>query len=466
MKKLLTVTIIPILLLFQLSSADTWYVSPDGGGDGSSETSPLGSLSSAQNGLSPGDTLILLDGEYLEPLDITKLGSEGQPITIMAQNVGKAFINGSGSHIPVSAWQKSWINLDGLRAGNSSEHVYHILYCDNFVITRCAGFDAGGALDPDANFHIFEIAYSTDFLCEDVWGWGTGRYSFVYYGCSRCHIRRGVFKPGLYCRCPHAGLAIYCTDSSLVENVIVFNCRVDPASGYGGTEPWKLITGGFVCEGHDCPDNKSSRGNRLYGCIGIDNGEHWDVTPRSQPAGCFIWNEFQGEFEDWVLWKNPDKAFAEFTEPGVSILPARSLEGDPDNVISNTGPGILDRYVDGELTDISLWPWPYEEIIREDFGMEETVTEYVRSQLDPFIVLPNTGVIEGAGHHPRPILPGADDLPGQPVRIYSVNGRLIMSTEKYFIGKISEYKTSTLPCGVYIVRIGKQSIKYVINIIR
>jgi hypothetical protein len=202
-----------------------------------------------------------------------------------------------------------------------------------------------------------------------------------------------VFRPGLYRRCPHAGLAAYCSDHTLVENVIVFEARVDPASGYGGTADWQLITGGFVCEGHDCPNAKSSGNNRMYGCIGIDNGEHWSVTPRSQPAGCFIWNEYGGEFEDWVLWKNPDKAFAAFTDSSTRVMPLRSLEGDPANVVKNTGPQILTQYVDGALTVSPLWPWPYEDIIKADMGMSETITEYVRRQLAPYIAIPQTGIL-------------------------------------------------------------------------
>jgi len=87
-----------------------------------------------------------------------------------------------------------------------------------------------------------------------------------------------------------------------------------------------------------------------------------------------------------------DKAFADFTH--TSTMPARSLEGDPDNVIKNTNPNILKRYVDGQLTDIDLWPWPYEDIIRQDMGMSQTITEYVREQLDPFIIIPETDINE------------------------------------------------------------------------
>jgi hypothetical protein len=289
-----TILFLSLIFVIQTAFPGTYYMSPNGTGDGSSAGSPVGTFSAGMGLVSAGDTLVLLDGEYTQSLNVSKSGARDAHIVIKAGNVGGAFINGENVRIPITIWQKSWIHFDGIKAGNSNEHVYHLLYADHLKITRCAGFNAGGAKDPDANFHIFEIAYSDSAFAEDIWGWGTGRYTCTFYGCSNSHIRRGLFRPGLYSRCPHAGLAIYCTDHTLTENVIVFESRVDPTSTYGGTEPWKLITGGFVCEGHDCPNTKSSKDNRHYGCIAIDNGEHWDVTPRSQPAGCFVWNEFQG----------------------------------------------------------------------------------------------------------------------------------------------------------------------------
>jgi hypothetical protein len=385
-----TILFLSLIFVIQTAFPGTYYMSPNGTGDGSSAGSPVGTFSAGMGLVSAGDTLVLLDGEYTQSLNVSKSGARDAHIVIKAGNVGGAFINGENVRIPITIWQKSWIHFDGIKAGNSNEHVYHLLYADHLKITRCAGFNAGGAKDPDANFHIFEIAYSDSAFAEDIWGWGTGRYTCTFYGCSNSHIRRGLFRPGLYSRCPHAGLAIYCTDHTLTENVIVFESRVDPTSTYGGTEPWKLITGGFVCEGHDCPNTKSSKDNRHYGCIAIDNGEHWDVTPRSQPAGCFVWNEFQGEFQDWVLWKNADKGFANFTD--TFVAPTRCLEGDPSNIVSNTNPNILKRYEDGIITNQDLWPWPYEDIIKTDMGMSETITEYVRRQLDPYIVIPQASV--------------------------------------------------------------------------
>lgn len=74
----------------------------------------------------------------------------------------------------------------------------------------------------------------------------SGRYSFLYYGVSHGILRRSVFRPGYYYRCPHAGVAIYCTDHTITENVIVFNARVDPNSDFEAPQPWKLLVSGFV----------------------------------------------------------------------------------------------------------------------------------------------------------------------------------------------------------------------------
>lgn len=150
------------------------------------------------------------------------------------KNVGKAFINGEGVRQPVHIYNQSYIHIDGLKTGNSVDYVYQISDCHHITITRCSGFNAGGAETDDANYHIFTIAYSTYVHSEDVWAWGTGRYSFIYYGCSYCSIRRAVLRPGLYRRVPHAGLAVYCSDHTISENVIAFGARTDHASLWGG----------------------------------------------------------------------------------------------------------------------------------------------------------------------------------------------------------------------------------------
>lgn len=148
------------------------------------------------------------------------------------------------------------------------------------------------------------------------------------------------------------------------------------------------MTSGFVCEGHDCINNKRSRDNKHFGCIAIDNGEEISEWPDSNPAGCFIWNEYQGSFEDMVVWKNAEAGFGFYNNQYANTMPTRSLEGKPQDIQKNTGPKILKRYVNGQLTDEDLWPWPYEELIKADLGMSETITEYIKRQLAPYIEIP------------------------------------------------------------------------------
>ena len=66
-----------LLAAFALAAAATRYVAPGGTGLGGSEDSPLGSFVTAIDGVGPGDTIVLLDGEYRETLNLSKSGTPG-----------------------------------------------------------------------------------------------------------------------------------------------------------------------------------------------------------------------------------------------------------------------------------------------------------------------------------------------------------------------------------------------------
>lgn len=138
----LTMKILAVIFAFLAilagSYAETIYASPSGGGNGNSAASPQ-TVSQAMSRLDPGDKLILLDGEYHETLDVSRSGAPGQYITIRAQNVGGAYFNGDGVRIPVIVYDRDYVHLDGIRAGNSHQHVYNVLYSDHIKITRCSG---------------------------------------------------------------------------------------------------------------------------------------------------------------------------------------------------------------------------------------------------------------------------------------------------------------------------------------
>jgi hypothetical protein len=410
MKRTSSVFLILIMLVIS-GHAKTIYVSPDGTGDGSSRSTPAASFSWAVPRLNPGDTLLLLDGEYHQRLVLEHVsGTLVKPITIRADNVCGAFINAEQSRDhAVLINHCSYINIDGIKAGNSTHGTWDINWCDHLRLTRCLGFNAGYHVARDDgvvqntyadNCHIFGIAYSHYITAVDIWAWGSGRYAFVYFQCTNSVVRRGVFRPvdpeiGYgYDRCPHSGFNLYDCDNCRAENCIAFETRVHPQSTHNEGNPWGLVQGGMVFDDHTTPSGY----NYIYGCFDLDNGQWRSEVPRSNSA-VHLMSKWSGEFEDVVIWNNAHDYGIIRNTSGVTRLPERALIGSPSNTRQNT---IVDynmnhRYINGVLTDFPLWPWPHEDIIKAEFGMDETMTEYVTRNLENYMVIDSGEFIPASG---------------------------------------------------------------------
>jgi hypothetical protein len=149
-------------------------------------------------------------------------------------------------------------------------------------------------------------------------------------------------------------------------------------------DPWGLVMGGMVFDDHTDPAGY----NYVLGCFDLDNGNPRDEIPRSNPA-VHLMSKWSGKLEDVVIWKNAlSYGIVKNTSSKVD-LPNRALIGSPSNIKQNNikNENLNNRYVNGKLTDIPLWPWPYEDIIKEQMGMDETMTEYVSRMVAPFIIL-------------------------------------------------------------------------------
>lgn len=376
------------------------YVAPEGNGDGTRENSPMGSLTKAVKLLNPGDTLILLDGEYTEPLRLRNVkGTEEERITIKAKNICKAFINGKVKlQYAVEVEDCEYLTFDGIKAGNTLHSVWKIRNNNNLILKRCAGFNAGYLVSQDGHYegsykdncHIFGISESDNILAEDIWAWGTGRYNFVYYKCTNSVLRRGVFRPtntelGFgYDRGPHSGFNLYDCDNSIAENCIAFECRFHPESDQAAGNRWGLVMGGMVFDDHTLPSGY----NYVLGCFDLDNGNSREEAPRAN-AAVHLMSKWSGKLEDVVIWKNARSYGIVKNTSGKVDLPTRALIGSPSEIKQNTidDSKLNYRYVNGKLTDVPLWPWPYEDIIKEQMKMDETMTEYVSRMVSPYIKL-------------------------------------------------------------------------------
>lgn len=103
-----------------LSSDTNYYVSPTGSDSADGSTSnPVKSVNKAFSLASPGDTIILRQGEYTEKVVIQKSGTANNPITLKAAQGERVVLNLSNTTSPVIKVTGSYITLDGLEVKNS-----------------------------------------------------------------------------------------------------------------------------------------------------------------------------------------------------------------------------------------------------------------------------------------------------------------------------------------------------------
>jgi hypothetical protein len=136
-------------------STCTHYVSPTGddANNGSSPSTPFGSIMKGVNSITAGDVLCVRDGVYYEAISISQSGSPSQPITIMAFPGetpiidGRAGLQGVNTGLPKCNNGCSGSQLAKIDPISGKGHVWpglvnitgsHIVF-DGFEITRSMG---------------------------------------------------------------------------------------------------------------------------------------------------------------------------------------------------------------------------------------------------------------------------------------------------------------------------------------
>ena len=159
--------------LVSAAVACSYYASPNGGGNGLSQSSPF-KIANFWKVASPGKTLCLLDGVYSDAIKPPQNlnGTASARITVRALNDGKVRINGGGVRTPVSLANNDYFVLEGFDVHNSSGSVVHISSgADHNVVRRVCAWDAAD----NTNTVVWAVHYNTGNLLEDVCGFGSGR---------------------------------------------------------------------------------------------------------------------------------------------------------------------------------------------------------------------------------------------------------------------------------------------------
>lgn len=406
-------TVIIALILadgaISVAMACNYYASPNGGGNGSSPSSPF-RISQFWAVARPGTTLCLLDGEYTGSSSMIKppqnlRGTSSGRITIKALNDGKATIDGQYSNMPVNLISNDYFVLEGFNAHSSSGTVINLYNSNNNIIRRVAGWDAA-----DKNTNIFGIHNGSHNLLEDVAGWGIARKIFsASQGGNFTTIRRAW---GRWEGSHVVGPKMTYTLAYNNYNVICENC-IGTWSGERMKETYALLNAGTgqIWTGVGAGTYSDYRVNQAYSIFAMDRMDG-DKNSKSKLLGSIAYvlasDRFQAgravfvtrlssfQIENTVVYIQPGshtdkKTFGLFSSSAEQNLIARNItsiggagtqilpewQGDNraqgasvssvPNIFSSSGNGtrVCHRYKDGVLTNEPLWPWPMNQRILE-----------------------------------------------------------------------------------------------------
>ncbi len=396
--------------------AATYYIGPDGndGQSGENESSAWATFARAWQSLVPGDTLIVMDGLYQQNIEPTGAdGSAEQPITIRAQHDGQAIIDGGFTSIPVYLY-RNYYTLEGLVARNGQHAVYFISGSNN-TLRRVSGYNATA----DDNSDIFAVYDSHNNLIEDCVAAGMGRKMVMIYRGSHNIVRRcftdwRAWDGRNWCDDWPWGdnLQVYNSDYNIIENSI----------GYGSVPVWSIAIQA------NAPD-VSAIGNQVLGSISIYAGMNHDGTvkvwpsERPQPTECtqmrsFDWPSQRAGFALYGNGRIEDNLFRDIFawgsaglgltvildgQHGNNIVDHATLlnngldnrphwggsgaevrpeelylfDGFTNNWVEaydewGAGARLDYRYVNGQLTNEALWPWPMETRVQTELGLSPT----------------------------------------------------------------------------------------------
>lgn len=412
-------TLLPLFLLLFLwpkpVAAATYYIGPSGSDQHSGRTpvTAWATFVHAWAKLQPGDTLLIMDGVYTEAIEPQTNGLPNLPITIRAQHDGQVTIDGQDQRIPVYLYRDYYI-IEGIIARNGNHTVYFVSGSYN-TLRRVSGYDA----NLDVNSDIFAVFDSHDNLIEDCIAAGVGRKMVMIYQGSHNTIRRCFadwqrWDGRQWCDDWPWGdnLQIYNSDYNIIENSI----------GYGSVPVWSIAVQANKLE-------VSAIGNQVLGSIAIDAGMHhdgsakrWPVV-RPGPTKCeqlrdFAWPSQRAGVALYGNGRIEDNLFRDLLVYGsaglglTAILDGQHQNNRVDHVTlfnngrdnpsqwggtgaevraeelalwsgftaswvegqaeMGEGARLTHRYINGQLTDEPLWPWPMEARVQAELGLSPT----------------------------------------------------------------------------------------------
>jgi hypothetical protein len=241
------------------------YVSPTGSdtADGSADH-PWATIGYADSAVSPGDTVVVLDGKYLGDITLTSSGSSGRPITYVAQHKWQAKLVGSmsgaqtavvrvsGSYIVIRDFDITGTDANGIVLAYSGRTANFNQAIGNYVhdiVTPCDS-NRGSALNSGGGDNYSGITH-IDFIGNLV------SNVTPEHGCPADHAAVGIYEAvpfGVVTNnvVLNAGYGIQCwhaaSNETIVDNILVNNSRGIIVGA--GDAPGEIINDNTVVQGN------------------------------------------------------------------------------------------------------------------------------------------------------------------------------------------------------------------------
>ena len=388
-----------------------YYMSPTGSGTECSLANPCGTFVNAFNAMSGGDTLIVMNGtytqnfgewEYVNGIDVSTSnppsGTASNPTIIRAENNGWVKIFGSDMDMFLDA---SFVEVEGFSFISNSGGIGRIIGNNNTI--RATSFQGNDVANEDTLMSIL----GDNNLLEDSWVFGTGRSGIVigevyqYSGVNNT-LRRVVVRLDNYNgNMGFIGIVLYQAYTVTLDNVFVldfgtsnttFEYKGGIRSRFGGSDHnfygtmvLNMPYDGFISSTTNCENcvawdtgrgiwqekysaglfNKTTVGESIAGIQKYDNVLNNTLVYNSTGT-----SNIGGQYNHFYLSPSTSQGSNSLTEdPQIKHI-TRVEVGTPgyqSGLNGETrGAEIINRYVDGVLTNEPLWPYPNENRIMQD----------------------------------------------------------------------------------------------------
>ena len=308
----------------------------------------------------------------------------------------------------------------------SADNVNEAQMTNNIVIRKTGAFGSSNLRNREV-FGIGNNV--RDSLFEDIWAYGFGRKALIAFGCKRVTVRRAVLRHDYWdgseykVNDPRSVFSGYNTHDSIFENIIAIDAAPTPEGRSSdrsciiasGNESPALVSGsennkylgiialnnfgnGFKVNGGTgdpsqniyfkdilawnntgygmVVENNANKITIINGTFGINRTglkvEQYADLPITNAIitnsfafnntySGFLYNSDQiAQFELNTSTQNGSNNFDSEHAPTMNYIVQPEMVEENDR-----GAIIINRYIDGNLTEESLWPWPNEDLIKQ-----------------------------------------------------------------------------------------------------